>query len=46
LEDLKNFSIANPKDNFIVKPEALSQGKGIFITRNFEKIDPNEHLVV
>jgi hypothetical protein len=29
-----------------VKPEALSQGKGIFITRNFEKIDPAEHLVV
>lgn len=46
LEDLKNFSIQNPKDHFIVKPEALSQGKGIFITRNFEKIDPAEHLVV
>ncbi len=29
-----------------MKPEALSQGKGIFITRNFEKIDPAEHLVV
>ena len=24
----------------------MSQGKGIFITRNFEKIDPAEHLVV
>jgi len=29
-----------------VKPEALSQGKGIFITKNFGQIDPTEHLVV
>jgi len=32
--------------NFIVKPECMSQGKGIFITRKVEQIDPNEHLVV
>ena len=31
---------------FIVKPEASCQGKGIFLTRNFEDIDPNEHCVV
>ena len=30
---------------FILKPEALSQGKGIFLTRHFEDIDPNEHQV-
>ena len=29
-----------------MKPEALSQGKGIFITRRFDNIDPNEHYVV
>lgn len=46
LEDLKNYSAANPGVNFIVKPEALSQGKGIFITRKFDQIDPQEHLVV
>ena len=46
LEDLKNYSHANPSATFIVKPEALSQGKGIFITKKFDAIDPNEHLVV
>jgi tubulin polyglutamylase TTLL6/13 len=29
-----------------VKPEALSQGKGIFITKRFDQIDMSEHLVV
>lgn len=46
LEDLKHYSSANPGANFIVKPEALSQGKGIFITKRFDQIDPTEHLVV
>jgi len=31
---------------FIVKPEALSQGKGIFLTRTWENINPLEHYVV
>ena len=31
---------------FIVKPEALSQGKGIFLTRSWENINPIEHYVV
>lgn len=31
---------------FIVKPEALSQGKGIFLTRSLEDINPVEHYVV
>ena len=30
---------------FILKPEASSQGNGIFLTRNIEDVDPNEHLV-
>ena len=29
-----------------MKPEALSQGKGIFITKRFDQIDMSEHLVV
>ena len=38
----------NEKKNktFIVKPEALSQGKGIFLTRNWKEINPSEHCVV
>eukprot|EP00826_Nyctotherus_ovalis_P024154 TRINITY_DN1870_c0_g1_i6.p1 TRINITY_DN1870_c0_g1~~TRINITY_DN1870_c0_g1_i6.p1 ORF type:complete len:733 (-),score=155.94 TRINITY_DN1870_c0_g1_i6:130-2223(-) len=31
---------------YIVKPEALSQGKGIFLTRSCDTLDPNEHFVV
>lgn len=30
----------------IVKPEASSQGKGIFITKKLEDIGMNDHLVV
>ena len=30
----------------IVKPEGGAQGKGIFITRRLEDINPTEHLVV
>lgn len=31
---------------FIVKPEASCQGKGIFLTRTFEDIQPTDHCVV
>lgn len=31
---------------FIVKPEASCQGRGIFLTRTFESIEPGEHYVV
>jgi tubulin polyglutamylase TTLL6/13 len=31
---------------YIVKPEALSQGKGIFLIRNLDKVPYNEHYVV
>ena len=30
---------------FIIKPEASCQGRGIFLTRNFEDINPTEPLV-
>jgi tubulin polyglutamylase TTLL6/13 len=50
MNELKNYiNNANKKGskvNFIVKPECMSQGKGIFITKSVESIDPNEHLVV
>eukprot|EP00347_Sterkiella_histriomuscorum_P018900 403343740 len=42
----QNYSKKNVKVNFIVKPECMSQGKGIFITRKVEQINPDEHLVV
>ena len=31
---------------YIVKPEARSQGKGIFLIRSLEEIEPNDHYVV
>lgn len=30
---------------FIVKPEASCQGRGIFLTRNINDINPNDHYV-
>jgi len=30
---------------FIIKPECESQGKGIYLTKLFQEIDPNQHLV-
>ena len=47
--DYKEFKLqitAKRNKTFIVKPEASCQGKGIFLTRNFEDLDPNEHYVV
>jgi len=31
---------------FIVKPEASCQGRGIFLTRTWESIEPGEHYVI
>ena len=33
------------KPLFIVKPECMSQGKGIFLTRTWEDINPHDHVV-
>ena len=33
------------KPLFIVKPECQSQGKGIFLTRTWEDINPHDHVV-
>jgi len=30
---------------FIVKPEASCQGRGIFLTRTYEEVDPSDHYV-
>ena len=29
-----------------MKPESMSQGKGIYLTRKIEDIDPTQHCVV
>lgn len=34
------------KKTFIAKPEASCQGRGIFLTRTWESIQPGEHYVV
>ena len=33
------------RDFYICKPEALSQGKGIFICRDLSDVSPDEHIV-
>ena len=46
--DLYDFKIQfnkNRNKTYIIKPEALSQGKGIFLTRNYETIDLSGHYV-
>lgn len=36
-QDKRNF--------FIMKPEALSQGRGIFLTRDLTEVSPDDHIV-
>lgn len=36
----------NKKKTFIVKPEASCQGRGIFLTRSLEELNPYGHYVV
>jgi len=52
-EELKSYMDAclfenttQPKPVLIVKPEASSQGKGIYLTKKYETIGPYEHCVV
>ncbi len=43
--DLRAEITRGKNHTYILKPEALSQGKGIFLTRNFDNVDPGEHYV-
>ena len=44
--ELRNYINQKGEFNMIVKPEALSQGKGIYITKKLEDISPGVHCVV
>lgn len=46
--DYSSFKAASLKKNktFIVKPEASCQGRGIYLTRSFENVDPMDHVVI
>lgn len=39
MHDLKKFWKGNPKWTYIVKPEMMSQGKGIYLTKSIENIN-------
>ena len=43
-EEKETLQIKEPPV-FIIKPECMSQGKGIFLTRSYEDIQPSEHIV-
>lgn len=46
--DLQDFKLqfkGKKNKTFILKPEALSQGRGIFLTRKYEGINPYGHYV-
>lgn len=43
--EFKNQFNTKKNKTFILKPEALSQGKGIFLTRTWENINQTEHYV-
>ena len=43
--DFKNQFQKGKAKTFIVKPEASCQGKGIFLTRSIDAINPQEHYV-
>ncbi|PHJ21909.1 tubulin-tyrosine ligase family protein [Cystoisospora suis] len=45
LADFRCQFTSKRRKTFIIKPDASSQGRGIFLTRNIEDIDPLEHLV-
>jgi glutathione synthase/RimK-type ligase-like ATP-grasp enzyme len=38
LHELKKYAKENSKDTFIIKPEMMSQGKGIYLTKNVENL--------
>ena len=44
--ELKSYAVKNPRSTFIVKPEASCQGRGIFLTRSPDDLDPTDRFVV
>ena len=44
--EIRSFLLSNKDSFLIVKPEASCQGRGIFLTRRLENIDPNGRYVV
>jgi len=45
-QEFKNSFLKNRKNQtYIIKPEAESQGKGIFLTKTWENINPQDHYV-
>lgn len=44
--EIKFFMSSNKNSYLIVKPEASCQGRGIFLTKKIENIDPNGRFVV
>ena len=45
MKSFKEQFNARKAKTFIIKPEASCQGKGIFLTRNFDWFNPAEHYV-
>lgn len=45
LGDALNYSRLRKNKTFILKPDAGSQGKGIFITKSLKDLKPNEKLI-
>jgi len=46
LSDLKSFMLSKKNPYVIVKPEASCQGRGIYLTKKIEDINPDEKHVV
>jgi tubulin polyglutamylase TTLL6/13 len=44
--DLKTYSLKQGKSTYIVKPDASSQGRGIFLTKNVDDLSPYDHFIV
>ncbi|CAK64163.1 unnamed protein product (macronuclear) [Paramecium tetraurelia] len=43
--EFRNQFVKGKAKTFIIKPEASCQGRGIFLTKDIDDIDPNDHYV-